>query len=670
MIITTRLLAAKFIFTACLLPHAGVFAQGQSLKTDLVAYWPLDIIQGTKTPDLKNGYDMDLVNLTAADLVPGRKGTCFSFTNSRQTLLKRTNVAGENLPVTNKPSFTVSFWAKIDYQGQNDRRLFSEGNNATNDPLFNLGTANNGGSPSLDIYIRNSGTTLVDHPKTTIQPFDGVDWHHILFVQTLQGVGESTRQVYIDNVLDGITLANRAAGAVYNYNTTSIGGILRAAPAAWVTGLIDEVAVWNRALTEAEIADLFANGIPSLAPPLEPLKINKFESDFPVTVLGNTTRLNWDVTKDATITISPGIGDVTAQSAFGVGKRDVALPATTTYTLTASRGAEVPVTRNLTVTAKQGIAPGWDWLEDYDGRTAGSLTGQGRWITGEGQALIAKTDANASMKFTAGTDLLALPLLSRTLLETKKATLFFRFCLTSEETSLPIDTALGLTEKSIRSSGDFVTNMGTYVHFAREPDGPLTIEARDGIQAGYQASSFTFQPGQVYNVWMDVTNQPLESTDTYSVHVAPEGGARTTLFENLASDREPQEIVVLGSPLPDIHFLFMVARTAAQASEALLFDDFYVSTANVFNTTVPIPSAFGKNPPGPFAITAFVYQKATGSATLTWSSRAAETYSIWTSFNLINWSVAASGINSGGASTSHVLPGPFSGPLRYFQIRR
>ena len=110
MIITTRLLAAKFIFTACLLPHAGVFAQGQSLKTDLVAYWPLDIIQGTKTPDLKNGYDMDLVNLTAADLVPGRKGTCFSFTNSRQTLLKRTNVAGENLPVTNKPSFTVSFW--------------------------------------------------------------------------------------------------------------------------------------------------------------------------------------------------------------------------------------------------------------------------------------------------------------------------------------------------------------------------------------------------------------------------------------------------------------------------------------------------------------------------------------------------------------------------------
>ena len=429
-------------------------------------------------------------------------------------------------------------------------------------------------------------------------------------------------------------------------------------------------AVWNRALTEAEIADLFANGIPSLAPPLEPLKINKFDSDFPVTAQGNTARLNWDVTKDATITISPGIGDVTAQSAFRVGKRDIVLPAPTTYTLTASRGAEVPVTRTLTVTAREGIPAGWDWLEDFEGRNAGSLTGQGRWATGEGQALIAKTGANASMKVTAGADLLALPLLSRTLLESKKATLFFRFCLASADASLPVDVSVGLTEKSIRSSGDFATNIGTYVHFARELDGPLTLEARDGIQAVYQASSYTFLPGQVYNVWVDVTNQPLESTDTYSVHVAREGGARTTLFENLTSDREPQEVVVLGSPLPDIHFLFLVAGAAAQASESLLFDDFYLSMGNTFSATVPIPSAFGKNAQSPFVVTNFVYQKAAGSATLTWSSLPAETYSIWTSVNLAEWTQSASGIISGGASTTHTLPGPFTGPLRYFQIRR
>ena len=137
-------------------------------------------------------------------------------------------------------------------------------------------------------------------------------------------------------------MVNRVAGAAYNFNTTSIGGILRATPSAWVTGLIDEVSLWNRGLTEAEITDLFTNGKPSLAPPLEPLAIAKFESDFPVTVTGKTARLRWDVTKDATITNTPGIGNVTAQSSFGVGVIDVPVSGTTTYTLTASRGPRVP----------------------------------------------------------------------------------------------------------------------------------------------------------------------------------------------------------------------------------------------------------------------------------------------------------------------------------------
>ena len=88
---------------ATLIPAGRVLAQGESLKTNLVAYWPLDVIQGTKTPDLKNGYDLELVKLVATDLVPGQKGNCFQFDNARQTLLKRTQTAGEQLPVTSNP---------------------------------------------------------------------------------------------------------------------------------------------------------------------------------------------------------------------------------------------------------------------------------------------------------------------------------------------------------------------------------------------------------------------------------------------------------------------------------------------------------------------------------------------------------------------------------------
>src|SRR5437016_1862974 len=39
-------------------------ARAQTLANDLVAYWPLDEVQGNKTPDLVSGYDMTLNNLT------------------------------------------------------------------------------------------------------------------------------------------------------------------------------------------------------------------------------------------------------------------------------------------------------------------------------------------------------------------------------------------------------------------------------------------------------------------------------------------------------------------------------------------------------------------------------------------------------------------------------
>ena len=67
----------------------------------LVAHWPLDEIQGTKTPDIVNGYDMELANLTDGDVVDGKNGNAFSFDNARQTLLSRVHEADEDLPANN-----------------------------------------------------------------------------------------------------------------------------------------------------------------------------------------------------------------------------------------------------------------------------------------------------------------------------------------------------------------------------------------------------------------------------------------------------------------------------------------------------------------------------------------------------------------------------------------
>ncbi|MEC9081407.1 MAG: hypothetical protein VYE44_06480, partial [Verrucomicrobiota bacterium] len=44
---------------------ASSFNLNAQLKNGLVAYWPLDEVQGSKTPELVNGYDMELTNLSA-----------------------------------------------------------------------------------------------------------------------------------------------------------------------------------------------------------------------------------------------------------------------------------------------------------------------------------------------------------------------------------------------------------------------------------------------------------------------------------------------------------------------------------------------------------------------------------------------------------------------------
>ena len=85
-----------------------------------------------------------------------------------------------------------------------------------------------------------------------------------------------------------------------------------------------------------------------------------------------------------------------------------------------------------------------------------------------------------------------------------------------------------------------------------------------GIGGAFTDAAFSFEADRVYNVWIDVTNNQLGMTDTFSVHVAEDGApTRATVFDNYLSDREPQEVPLLGFPQPDINYLFLVAALAS-----------------------------------------------------------------------------------------------------------
>ena len=553
------------------------------LAPNMVSYWPLDVVEGTKTPDIISGYDMNLDGLTAADLVTGHAGKCFLFDNARKTMLKRVNSPGEKLPIYNHTAFTVSLWVNGPAQG--DHRVFSESSSKANNPLFNLGTHNSGSDGTLDTYIRNdSGTTTGDHHHHIGVPFDDT-WHHICYIQDSNAVTKAV--VYIDGIKDDL---NPDPIWPMTVDTTTIGGIQRAAAAAWFTGMIDDVAVWSRALDPDEVEFLYTKGTPTPPPVVLPLAVASFESQFPAVAKGDTIKLSWDVSKDATsVSISPDVGDVTAKTSVGVGSVTVAVDASKTYKLTVKRNQDT-VTSEIKVAAIDGIASGWTLLDNFDRYTAGGLVRPWR-IANAGTKFV---DVNGNMMLSVGggaDSLCMLPLDEFTVKEGAKATLFARFYLPQDQAAAGIDELMGLSDKGIRGWGDANGDLGPDIAL-QNPDGNLQIGTRNGNGAAVDLASFTLQPQTAYNVWIDIQNDPIDSGDLFSVYIAKEGTAnRTLLFQDYRSDRNPNDTSLLGPTTPDLRNLIVGANNT---TSLVYFDDFYLSKSG-YNTTVP--RVFGATTP-------------------------------------------------------------------------
>jgi hypothetical protein len=236
--------------------------KADDIHRGLISYWPLDVVDGTTTPDVAVGNDLELYGMDAGNLMPGKFGQAMSFDGVEEYLAIQHNGAN-GLPVANRPSFSISLWVNGDGVAQQDKRVFSEGSTQQNNTLFNIGTDNNADAGlrtgSVDILIRNDiGTSLVNHTKSEGTAFDGT-WHHIAWVQD-----NGYARIYIDGALDPIEF--NVDQQPFNPEILSIGAIVRAGTCCFYNGLVDEVAVWSRALSPEEVQSL-ANG--SIALPIQ-----------------------------------------------------------------------------------------------------------------------------------------------------------------------------------------------------------------------------------------------------------------------------------------------------------------------------------------------------------------------------------------------------------------
>jgi hypothetical protein len=151
----------------------------------------------------------------------------------------------EDLPIYSNPAvvaFTVALWVRG--LPQTDRRVYSESSSIDTNPLFNLGTQAAGTTGQVDVFIRPGP----GHRLSQGIAFDG-EWHHLAWVDSC---GDAA--LYIDGVQDPTDFTYVKPDMALD--TTTVGGILRATACCWFLGDIDDVRVYNYALTPAEIMEI------------------------------------------------------------------------------------------------------------------------------------------------------------------------------------------------------------------------------------------------------------------------------------------------------------------------------------------------------------------------------------------------------------------------------
>ena len=250
-------------------------AVGINVSSGLVGYWKLDEASGTSAADSSGNANTGTwhggVSRTAS--VPAT----ITFTDAEAITLDGTSgyvtLGTTNLPANNAAQ-SISLWYKGTPNGGNQ----------------NMISMSNGSSSAVQLGFRGStliawswgGGTLISTTAT-----NDSNWHHAVY--TYDG---TTDRIYVDGALaaSGTSTHQTAAVTAAYLGTYNAGGELFA-------GSLDDVRVYNRAISATEVAILAAGSSPS--------------------VTAGTQTFSTSVTMSGSFTLSTGT--VAGTNAFNVG---------------------------------------------------------------------------------------------------------------------------------------------------------------------------------------------------------------------------------------------------------------------------------------------------------------------------------------------------------------
>jgi hypothetical protein len=238
-------------FAVGLCMTASIWAQVPTYvpTNGLVGWWPFNANANDESGNGNNG------TVNGATLTTDRFGVAnkaFSFDGSDFiTLQPNTNIQGNN-------PRSISSWFKLNNLSSNTHTLYKGGENGeANDFSIWLICNNN----QVRFQIRRYTNDIVTNNFNVSLN----QWHSLII--SYDGTNDLQTKIYLDNQLIS-TFQVAPSGIAYNTSTTTPRfGMLtdQEGVSHYFNGLIDDIGIWNRALSECEIQDLYNSQINSLA---------------------------------------------------------------------------------------------------------------------------------------------------------------------------------------------------------------------------------------------------------------------------------------------------------------------------------------------------------------------------------------------------------------------
>ncbi|MDH4232794.1 MAG: GDSL-type esterase/lipase family protein, partial [Nitrospirota bacterium] len=249
--LTALLLALGSVISGTAPAEAGTPA---GCPPNIASYWYLDETSGRTFLDSVSGNNASCANTPDCPAFSvGKIGNALLFDGIDDAL----TAPALSFNWGQGDSFTIEFWMKTDPANSCDGNAVIVGRNDSATRLvWWVGCRDITGLAAFQLSDKIGNTAFLQ--GTT--PLTDGQWHHIAVVKD-GGAGEN--RLYVDGVLESAAATGYTAGFDSAAAELTIGW-LNLSSGHYFSGLIDELAIYNRALLEGEIAQHFNDGVVGL----------------------------------------------------------------------------------------------------------------------------------------------------------------------------------------------------------------------------------------------------------------------------------------------------------------------------------------------------------------------------------------------------------------------